>query len=61
MFPFPSPNESMNRALEGTEQQELENEAREWRDDEDELPKTDQGGAETRSASKETLEGSDSN
>ena len=56
MFPFPSPNETMNRALEGTEQQELENEMLDSQNDTSDLPQTDQGGAETKKASQETLE-----
>ena len=60
MFPFPSPNESMNRALEGTEQQELEDEMRDSQAQENDLPETDQCGAEKEPASQETLEGDDS-
>lgn len=56
MLPFPSPNESMNRALEGTEQQELENEVLDSQSSTDDLPETDQGGAENQPASKETLD-----
>jgi hypothetical protein len=56
MFPFPSPNESMNRALEGTEQQELENEMLDSQNETSDLPQTDRGGAETKMASEETLE-----
>lgn len=56
MLPFPSPDESINRILEGTEQQQIEDEALDAQDQTDDLPPTDQGGAETRLASDETLD-----
>jgi hypothetical protein len=56
MLPFPSPNETMNRTLEGTEQQQLEDDALDAQDRPDDLPATDRGGAETQKASDETLD-----
>ena len=55
MYPFPLPSEEMNRALEGTEQRNLEDDILEDQDRPAETPE-EEGGAETRKASDETLE-----
>lgn len=55
MLPFPLPNETMNRGLEGNEQRKLEDEANDIQDRADDLPEKKQD-AETKPASEETLE-----
>lgn len=59
MLPFPTPNESVNRALEGLEQQTIEDDVQDLPNQADDQPQPDQAGAETQSASDETLDHQD--
>ncbi len=60
MYPFPGPDETINRTLEGIEQKTIEDEVLESRArSKDDRPKTDEGGAETERASEETLDEDD--
>lgn len=55
MLPFPSPNETYNRKLEGNEQRELEDEAEDIQERGEDLPEKKEE-AEKKQASDETLE-----
>jgi hypothetical protein len=60
MYPFPGPDETINRTLEGVEQETIEDEVLESRArSKGDRPKTDEAGAETKPASEETLDEDD--